>query len=295
MKILCSLTHTTRRSHGPASDPAWQLAGKLLDRFEKSGSLQQENLAAYLYHGLPKSALELPGDLPQAQLNDWGWRAPRWEEKAARCLRRGFSNQEVFGHLEHLGDQLKTYAAGLDEDTQLHLQGSFVKGRLGVGSDLDVSLELPPGQALDRARQSFCRGQAEDGLVVLPLDANNSNRNRLLRHLAGPCLTVSSLQVARGELDLSALYENRLTHRGLKKIEGEWVKADFPSRRFEILPALEARLEKDLKGERSEAQKLEALDQVSFASSVLGALLPPGPLGIPVKLVLNQIVAQGEL
>ena len=117
-------------------------------------------VARYLMNGLSDRAIESLLADDKADPIDCGQLAPRWKEKALRELAAPYSDDDVIKHLRALNAELKdavteVRALGGNADTMaIHILGSVVKGRAGLGSDVDTLLQTKDADLAQRVYES---------------------------------------------------------------------------------------------------------------------------------------------
>ncbi len=139
------------------------LAGRVLKSRGVEGpghDLMELVLGRYLLNGLGDEAIQaLVRDEKADPLTSKSL-SSRWQEKAVREAQKAYSNDDVVEHLRDLGRQLADAvrevqrAGGKPGEYRLHVLGSIVKGRVGIGSDVDTLLETKDPALATRVYQS---------------------------------------------------------------------------------------------------------------------------------------------
>ncbi|MFN8611197.1 MAG: hypothetical protein U0931_26875 [Vulcanimicrobiota bacterium] len=184
------------------NDRHWQDAGRLLRErgiAEAGHQALRENVATYLSHRT--STDELP---------------PRWQAKLDRDLSNPYTTRQVQRRIDQLQKRLKQV---LDElpayPSQLHLTGSFSRGRLGANSDLDAYATVRP-EHLKAGFDAFEKtvDQGEACLVPLSEATPGLNLGNLLA--AGASVRVQPERLAEPGY-LRKVYRHVQTHRQQRK------------------------------------------------------------------------------
>ncbi len=139
--------------------------------------LMRYNLARYLINGTSADGLAYlhdKGGTSLGELEASHLVSERWHEKIARAMVTPFRNEEVLTTLARLGERLRGLVRFIETQAKpgtpyrLYLLGSFTKGRLAAGSDLDVLLQTED-KALENAvadSEYGYRGATDDSLTV---------------------------------------------------------------------------------------------------------------------------------
>lgn len=132
-------------------------------------------VARYLMNGLSDRAIDSLLHDDKACPIQCAQLSPRWKEKALRELATPYTNAAVIAHLRALNAELSDAVVevrrqgGNSANMSIHILGSVVKGRAGLGSDIDTLIETDDQALAERvfASRFGYRGAPRERNVVI--------------------------------------------------------------------------------------------------------------------------------